>query len=63
MVLDSNKCNFICLKRNTQNETFFFINIGKKNRDEEKTLRMIIDNKIKFKSYVKNLCKKVSQKI
>ena len=63
MVLDSNKCNFICLKRNTQNETFFFINIGKKNRDEEKTLRLIIDNKIKFKSCVKNLCKKVSQKI
>ena len=63
MVLDSNKCHFICLKRNTQNETFFFINIGKKNRDEEKTLRLIIDNKIKFKSCVKNLCKKVSQKI
>ena len=31
-----------------------------KNSSEEKTLGMIIDNKLKFKSHVKNLFKKAS---
>ena len=29
----------------------------------EKKIAITIDNKLKFKSHVKNLCKKVSQKI
>ena len=33
-----------------------------KNNSEEKILGIVIDNKFKFKSHVKNLCKK-SQKI
>ena len=31
--------------------------------NEEKILGVIIDNKLRFKSHVKNLCKKASQKI
>ena len=44
-------------------------NIGKmrkictKLRKEEKILGVIINNKLRFKSHVKNLCKKSSQKI
>ena len=34
-----------------------------KNNNEEKILRIIFDNKPKFKSHMKNLCKKTSQKI
>ena len=34
-----------------------------KNSKEEKILGVIIDNKLRFKSQVKNLCKRASQKI
>ena len=34
-----------------------------KNSKEEKTLGVVIDNKIRFKSRAKNLCKKASQNI
>ena len=34
-----------------------------KNSKEEKILGVIIDNKLRFKSHVKNLCKKASQKV
>ena len=53
----------MCLGKNTENETYFFNNTEMKNRGEEKILGITIDNKLKFKSHVKNLCKKASQKI
>ena len=34
-----------------------------KNSKEQKILGIIIDNKLTFKCNIKNLCKKVSQKI
>ena len=63
MVLNSGKCHFMCLGKNTENETYFFKNTEMKNSSEEKSLGTTIDNKLKFKSHVKNLCKKASQKI
>ena len=63
MVLNSGKCHFMCLGQNTVNETFVYDNIEMKNSKEEKILGVIIDNKLRFKSHVKNLCKKASQKI
>ena len=60
MVLNSGKFHFIYLGKNTENETYFFKNNEMKNSSEEKTLGMIIDNKLKFKSHVKNLFKKAS---
>ena len=63
MVLNSVKCHFMCLGHNTVNETFVYDNIEMKNSKEEKILGVIIDNKLRFKSHVKNLCKKTSQKI
>ena len=53
----------MCLGKNTESETYFFNNTEIKNSNEEKILGIIIDNKLKFKSHVKNLCKKASQKI
>ena len=57
MVLNSDKCHVICLGQNAVNETFVYDNIEMKNRKEEKILRVIIDNKLRFKSRVKNQCK------
>ena len=63
MVLNSGKCRFMCLGQNSVNETFVYHNIERENGKEEKILRVIIDNKHRFKIHVKNLCKKASQKI
>ena len=63
MVLNSGKCHFMCLGQNTVNEIFVYDKIEMKNSKEEKILRLIIDNKLTFKSHAKNICKKASQKI
>ena len=63
MVLNSGKCHFMCLGQNTVNEIFVYDKIEMKNSKEEKILRLIIDNKLRFKSHAKNICKKASQKI
>ena len=63
MVLNSDKCHVICLGQNAVNQTFVYDNIEMKNSKEEKILRVIIDNKLRFKSRVKNQCKKTSRKI
>ena len=44
----------MCLGQNTVNETFVYDNTEMKNSTEEKILRVIIDNKLRFKSHVKN---------
>ena len=62
MVLNSGKCHFMCLRQNTVNETFVYDNEMKSSK-EEKILGVIFDSKLRFKSHVKNLCKKASQKI
>ena len=53
----------MCHGKNAENETYFFNNTEMKNNNEEKILGIIIDNKLKFKSHVRNLCKKASRKI
>ena len=49
MVLNLGKCHFMCLGQNAVNETFVCYNIDM-NIKEEKILRVIIDNKRRFKS-------------
>ena len=63
MVLNSGECHFMCLGKNTENETYFFNNTEIKTNSEEKILGITIDNKLEFKRHVKDLCKKSSQKI
>ena len=63
IVLNSAKCHFMCLGKNTENETYFFNNTEMEISSEEKILGITIDNKLKFKSHVKNLRKEASQKI
>ena len=41
MVLSSGKCHFMCLGKNTENETYFFYNTEMKNSSEEKILKRL----------------------
>ena len=63
VVLNAEKCHFMCLENNTENETFLFRNILIENSKEQKILCFIIDNKLNFKSNVSELRKRASQKI
>ena len=64
MVLNAGKCHFMCHGNNTENETFLFLNILIEQKSkEQKILRVIIDNKLNFKSRMSELCKKASQKV
>ena len=63
MGLNAWKCHFISLGKDTGNETFNFKSLVMKNSKEHTILGVTTDNKITFKSHIKNLCKKASQKI
>ena len=53
----------LCLGKDTRNETFIFKGFVTRNSKEQKILGVTIDNKLTFKSHIKNSCKKASQKI
>ena len=53
----------MCLGKNTENETFIFKDTIINNSKDEKILSDTIDNRLTFSSYIKELCKKASQKI
>ena len=63
MALNAGKCHFMCLGKDTRNETFIFEGLVMKISKEQKILGVTIDNKLTFKNHIKNLCKKASQKI
>ena len=63
VVLNARKCHFMCLRNNTENETFLFHNILMENSKEQKIIGVMIDNKLNFKSHVSELCITASQKI
>ena len=63
MVLNAEKCHYMCLGRNTENATFRFNQKVYENSKEETILGITIDNKLTFYSHVKEICKKTSQKI
>ena len=61
--LHDSKCHFMCLGKNTENETFTFKDTIMNNSKEEKILGVIIDNRLTFSSHIRELCKKTSQKM
>ena len=63
MVLNAGKCHFMCLGKNTENETFSFKDTITNSSKEETILGVIIDNRLTFSSHIRELCKKASQKI
>ena len=63
MILNADKCRFMCFGKGTENETFIFNNFIFNTRNEEKILGISIDNKLTFKSHIKISCRKAAQKI
>ena len=62
MILNSEKCHYMCIRRNCADDTF--IHNGKearRNSKEETILGVIIDNKLTFDSHLNRMCKKASQ--
>ena len=55
MVLNAGKCHFMCLGKNTENETFIFKDTIMNSSKEE--------NRLTFSSHMRVLCKKATQKI
>ena len=49
--------------RNTKNDKFEFDNFLLENSKEEDVLGVTIDNKLKFDSHIKNICRKTGQKL
>ena len=58
MDLNARKCHFMCLGKNTENETFIFKDTLMSNSKEEKILGVTIDNRLTFKIHFRELCKK-----
>ena len=51
--LHDSKCHFMCLGKNTENETFTFKDIIMNNSKKEKILGVIIDNRLTFNSHIR----------
>ena len=63
MVLNADKYHFMCLGKDTENETIISNNFISNNSYKEKILEITIDNNLTFKSHIKILCEKATQKI
>ena len=65
--LHGSKCremSFMCLSKNTENETFIFKDMSiMNNSKEEKMLGVTIDKILTFSSHIRELCKRASQNI
>ena len=53
----------MCIVRNAKNDKFKSDNLFLENSKEEVVLGVTIDNKLTFKSYIKNICRKTGQKL
>ena len=62
MVLNADKCHFMCPGKDTENETLIFNNFIFNDSNEEKILGVTIVNKLTFKGHIKILCGKAAQK-
>ena len=62
MTLNTGKCHFMCLGKDTAKETVIFKNLLMSNNKEQKLFRVAIGNKLNCKSHIKKLCKNVLQK-
>ena len=63
MALNAGKCLFMYFGKDRANENFIFKGLVMTNSKEQKILWITIDNKVTFKIFITNLCKKASQKV
>ena len=63
MILNPNKCHYMCIGKNTESDIFKFENVCLENSKEELILGITIDNKLTFDSHIKSICRKAGQKL
>ena len=63
MILNPNKCHYVCIGKKTESGIFKFENVCLGNNKEEVILRITIDNKLTFDSHIKSICRKAGQKL
>ena len=63
MVLNADKGHFLTVGFNEPYTDFSFNNTTIENVTEEKILGLVIDNKLNFKSHLKNIYQKLNQKL
>ena len=63
MIFNPDKCLFLTLGFQDAQPNFSYDNITIKNLSEEKILSITIDNKLTFKSHLKNIWKKANRKL
>ena len=63
IVVNAGKCHFMCVGKNTENESFTLKDSIMNNSKEEKILRVTIENRLTFNSHIRELRKKTLQKI
>ena len=63
MVLNIDKSHFLTVSFNEPFPDFSVNDTAIENVTEEKTLGIVADNKLSFKSHLKNICKKANQKV
>ena len=57
------KCHYMCIGTNTENDKSAFDNLFFENSKEEVLLGITVDNKLTFNSHIKNICFKKGQKL
>ena len=63
MILNPDKCHYMCTGKNTESDIFKFENLFLENSKEEVILGITTDNKLTFDSHVKSMCRKAGQKL
>ena len=64
MILNPGKCYFMCIGKNVSDSELLNLNdLNLKNCKEVEVLGVTIDRNLNFKGYIKNICRKASQKL
>ena len=64
MIINPDKCSYICLgKNNNDDDTFSFNEFSLKNSNEETIFGIKIDQKLAFSSHIQTLCTKAGQNL
>ena len=63
MILNPDKCHYMCIGKNTENDIFKFENVFLENSKKEVILGITINNKLFFDSHMKSMCRKAGQKL
>ena len=64
MILNPEKCYFMCIGKNVSDSELLNLNdLNLKNCKEVEILRITLDRNLNFKRHIKNICRKVGQKL